>query len=89
MAGEGGDELHVMCNDYLCYFEWKIFSKADEVIKVSKLWGEDRGWKKRTGVEKHIICDNTTTSHAKFGNLIDIKDFTNCVIYNCPGAFFM
>ena len=23
MAGEGGDELHVMCNDYLGYFEWK------------------------------------------------------------------
>ena len=57
MAGEGGDELRVICNDYLCYFEWKIFSKADEVIKVSKLWGEDGGWKTRTGVEKHIICD--------------------------------
>ena len=24
MAGQGGDELHVICNDYFCYFEWKI-----------------------------------------------------------------
>ena len=48
----------------------------------------------RTGVEKRgqelkntFFVTTSTTSDAKFGNLIDIKDFTNCVIYNCPGAF--
>ena len=82
MAGKGGDELHVMCNDYLCYFEWKIFSKADEVIKVSKLWGEDRSWK------THFLWQHQPPAMQNLG-IIDIKDFTNCVIYNCPGAFFM
>ena len=50
----------------------------------------------RTRVEKRgqelkntFFVTTSTTSDAKFGNLIDIKDFTNCVIYNCPGAFFM
>ena len=43
----------------------------------------------RTGVEKTSgVVTTSTTSDAKFGNLIDIKDFINCVIYNCPGAFF-
>ena len=27
MAGEGGDELRVICNDYLCYFEDKSAPK--------------------------------------------------------------
>ena len=50
----------------------------------------------RTGVEKRgqewkntFFVTSSATSDAKFWNLIGVKDFTNCVTCNRPGAFFM
>ena len=45
-----------------------------------KFWGVGGGWKTRTGVEKHIFVTSSTTSDAKFWNLIGVKDFTNFLI---------